>query len=438
MVLSLSTLSPFLYYAIIAGLSFMSSLFLLWAVCKLWRRFGIMDRPERYGHNRFPVPYAVGVILFLNLLVFSPFLFQNEIHFKRFLIIFIFWAVLTLISFLDDLDTISRIPFKISPKFRLFIQIFTWFIIGLTSIKIWYISNIFWGITFLDYFIFPISLPPFLEQVIGPITFSLIPLIFTVTWFVLVFNAVNWSDGVPWLTSWLSTITLFIILILTIKLTLVDTTTASQQNSEFVLLLLSVVLPTSIILWIADFRPRVLMGDSGTMMLGFFIATMAIVAGGKIATVTTVLGVYLIDALFVIFLRIFNKQNPLKWDRTNHLHYRLRNIGISENYIRAFVYSLSLLFGISAVFMTKEWKIILFVILAIIVIFVTKIFSIITMFDAKKISLTSSGSSPSDAQKKKVQKLSKADESKEMNKWKSKSAPITPTKKTKPRKYRPK
>jgi UDP-N-acetylmuramyl pentapeptide phosphotransferase/UDP-N-acetylglucosamine-1-phosphate transferase len=90
MVLSLSTLSPFLYYAIIAGLSFMSSLFLLWAVCKLWRRFGIMDRPERYGHNRFPVPYAVGVILFLNLLVFSPFLFQNEIHFKRFLIIFIF------------------------------------------------------------------------------------------------------------------------------------------------------------------------------------------------------------------------------------------------------------------------------------------------------------------------------------------------------------
>jgi UDP-N-acetylmuramyl pentapeptide phosphotransferase/UDP-N-acetylglucosamine-1-phosphate transferase len=54
------------------------------------------------------------------------------------------------------------------------------------------------------------------------------------------------------------------------------------------------------------------MGDSGTMMLGFFIATMAIVAGGKIATVTTVLGVYLIDALFVIFLRIFNKQNPLK------------------------------------------------------------------------------------------------------------------------------
>jgi UDP-N-acetylmuramyl pentapeptide phosphotransferase/UDP-N-acetylglucosamine-1-phosphate transferase len=54
------------------------------------------------------------------------------------------------------------------------------------------------------------------------------------------------------------------------------------------------------------------MGDSGTIMLAFLIATLAIIAGGKIATAMSVLGIYLIDFVYVITARILGGQNPMK------------------------------------------------------------------------------------------------------------------------------
>ncbi len=39
-------------------------------------------------------------------------------------------------------------------------------------------------------------------------------------------------------------------------------------------------------------------------MLAFLIATLAIIAGGKIATAMSVLGLYLIDFVYVITARI--------------------------------------------------------------------------------------------------------------------------------------
>lgn len=35
---------------------------------------------------------------------------------------------------------------------------------------------------------------------VGGFDIFIIPLIFTIIWYVLVFNSVNWSDGVPGLT----------------------------------------------------------------------------------------------------------------------------------------------------------------------------------------------------------------------------------------------
>ena len=48
------------------------------------------------------------------------------------------------------------------------------------------------------------------------------------------------------------------------------------------------------------------------MFIAFIIASLAILVGGKVATVATALGIYLVDAIYVIFARILNKKNPLK------------------------------------------------------------------------------------------------------------------------------
>jgi len=64
-------------------------------------------------------------------------------------------------------------------------------VVGITSIKIGYVSGIFGGVVDLgDYY-----------AVLGDFKVYLIPLLFTVVWYVLVFNSINWSDGVPGLTS---------------------------------------------------------------------------------------------------------------------------------------------------------------------------------------------------------------------------------------------
>lgn len=145
------------------------------------------------------------------------------------------------------------------------------------------------------------------------ITIYIIPLLFTIIWYVLVMNSLNWSDAVPGMASGLSGIAFIIIAMLTIKLYITDNSLASQENSQFVLLNLAVLIPAiSIYWWMDHSRKYFYGGDTASMFLAFMIATLAIISGGKVATVASVLGVYIIDAFYVILVRLYNKKNPLK------------------------------------------------------------------------------------------------------------------------------
>lgn len=349
------------------GISIFSTSILLSLFSKFFKKIGLMDHPEKYPHewNRAPIPYWMWVILFLNFILLSV-LFL-DIEYKKLLIIIILSTVITLVSFIDDLETIDIIKLKVHPIFRLLVQIWIWAIVWITSIKIWYISNIFGWVIRLDSY----------YMQLWNYTIYLIPLIFTIIWYVIVFNSVNWSsDVIPWLTSWMVWISFLILLILTVKLYITDISATSQENSQFVLNVLAIMIPSVIVLWFFDVRKLFLIWDSWSMFLAFMIATLAIISWGKIATATTVLGMYIIDAFYVILMRLYNKKNPLKWDTIHHLHFRLGKLGFSQNFIRNLVYVLSFSFGIGAIFLDKIGKIIIFFILMIIVFFVTKILSL--------------------------------------------------------------
>ena len=100
------------------------------------------------------------------------------------------------------------------------------------------------------------------------------------------------------------------------------------------------------------------------------IATLSIVSGGKIATAAIVMGIYLIDALYVISRRVLSGKNPMKWDFT-HLHHRLETKGISARSQRALVYSLSIIFGVSAIFLDTIGKALLFLVIVVVVIYIS-------------------------------------------------------------------
>ena len=178
-------------------------------------------------------------------------------------------------------------------------------------------SNIFGGVVHLDSF-------TSFQWHIGTNTIYLFPLIVTIFWYVLIFNAYNWSDSGSGMSSGLALTTLITLLALSIKLLLTDTNISAQDNSLFVIKMLTILIPSIVIYWYFDVKKHYITGDAGTMFLGFIIASLAIIAGGKIATVAICLGVYLIDAFYVIMRRILSGRNPMKGDNHSHFHHRMR------------------------------------------------------------------------------------------------------------------
>jgi len=334
------------------SVSLLLSLSFIFLFSKLFAKLDIVDNPKKYWKKRAPIPYSMWIVFFLVFFIISYFFVEH--NYKLFLLWF-FWAIITIISFIDD-------RLDVSAKFRLFIQILIWTVIWITSIKIGYISNIFGWILNLEthYFV-----------VFNHIIY-IIPLIFTIIWYVFVFNALNWTDWIQWNTSGLWIISFLILFLLWMLLFFKDNTEELMKNSVFIMQTSIILVWTLIPFWYFDVKEKILMWDAWTMFLWFMLASLAVISGWKIATVLVVFGIYTVDAIYVVFRRMYNKKSPLKWDFT-HLHHRLLDIGLTKNQVLAVIFSLSFFFWITALFLDKMWKIIVFVIIIFVVIFINEI-----------------------------------------------------------------
>lgn len=330
-------------YLFIFFCSFLLSLCCIWIFSRFFYKYHILDNPKKYGKKRKPIPYSMGVIFFLCFFCLS-FFFVDYTY--KLLLIWLFGGVITLVSFLDDMISLS-------PKARLFLQIIIGATIGITSIKIGYISNIFGGIVHLETFHFYIAQKEIF----------LIPLFFTIVWYVFVFNALNWTDGIQGNTSGLSSICFFVILLLGIKLYMTDTYSGGKENAQFIMQMSCILVWILLPFFYFDYKEKILMGDSGTMFLGFMLATLAIISWWKVATVLAVFWIYAVDAIYVIIRRLMKGKNPLSWDFT-HLHHRLQDVGLSKNQILMIVFSFSFFFGTTSLFLDKNGKIIVFIVIA--------------------------------------------------------------------------
>lgn len=354
-----------LSYFFIALLSGLSMWIVTWGVFNVFRRWGIVDKPHLYPHEKWraPLPYPGGIVLMINTLLWSPWILLAvaETDFKKALYVIVAGTFTSILMAWDDQKR------TLSPILRLWFQIGLWTFFGLTAIKIGYVSNIFGGIISLDQF-------ELLRLDIVWKTIYFIPLLVTIMWYVLVMNAINWSDNGRAMTSSVSLVTLVILGGLSVKLYMTDFSYASRNNSMFVLSFLTILLPSLFVFWRYDTRRTCIVGDAGTMFLGCMIATIAIVSGGKIATASIVLGIYFIDAFYVILGRLRIGKNPMKGDLT-HLHHRMTLQWVDDRSQRYLVMALSFFFGLWAIFLDTWGKIILFGIICTVVIYISQIAS---------------------------------------------------------------
>lgn len=75
---------------------------------------------------------------------------------------------------------------------------------------------------------------------------------------------------------------------------------------------------------------RLYLGEGASEVIGFIIGVLAILSGAKIATAGTVIGWFIIDLLFVWFLRVLDKRNPFSSGDRLHWHFRMVDLGMSK------------------------------------------------------------------------------------------------------------
>ena len=130
-------------------------------------------------------------------------------------------------------------------------------------------------------------------------------------------NAFNWVDGVPGMASSIAFVSSLILFLLSIR------PGFHYLDQTLAITLSIIIMALSIGFLVFDFpKPRMIMGDTGSMFLGFLLAVTALISGGKIATTILVLGFPILDFAWVILRRIRKGQSPFKGDLM-HFHHRL-------------------------------------------------------------------------------------------------------------------
>ena len=109
-----------------------------------------------------------------------------------------------------------------------------------------------------------------------------------------------------------------------------------------------------------NFHPaKIFMGDSGSLFLGFMLATLSVLGTVKSATLIAivmpvfVLGLPIFDTGFAIIRRLINKQKIMSPDK-QHLHHRLMSLGYGQRRATLMIYCVSAIMGIAAILYSRQ------------------------------------------------------------------------------------
>lgn len=317
---------------------------------KLFPKLKLLDKPHKYGLTRAPIPYYGGIVIYLvfliSLLIFVPL----DKHVTGLLI---GSSLIMLLGFFDDF-------FGLSPWLRLGVQfvaaaILVFFEIGILSIQIPLLGTITFDQIFWN-------------------GFYLLSAIFTVLWVMTILNTMNFVDGVSGLVSGVSFVAGLTIFFLSVHPGLHE----NPQSQLPVALIALIIAMISLAFLLFDFpAAKILMGDTGSTFLGFMIAALAIFSGGKVATAFLVLGIPILDMVWVIFRRMLSGKKFWQGDLL-HLHHRFLNIGFSQKKVVIIYLMITAIFGFFAVILVSSQQK-LFMIIALTILMLLLAFTLIVL-----------------------------------------------------------
>ncbi|MHB1128333.1 MAG: glycosyltransferase family 4 protein [Bacillota bacterium] len=299
---------------------------LAWILTPLARRFGVrigaVDMPnERKVHNKH-IPRTGGLAIYLGFL--AAVLITQSLS-RELLGLLVGGTIIIVLGLMDDWKGLH-------PWVKLLGQISAAVVLISFGVKVTTVTNPLSGILHLGG---------------NSINLSVLSIPATILWITGVTNALNLIDGLDGLAAGTSAIAAVTIAVVSF--------TGGQSMPAYVALFLAA---SAIGFLRHNYHPaRIFMGDSGSMFLGFNLAALAIMGLSKGATAMSlfvpavILGIPLLDTLFAILRRFFNRRPIFQADR-RHLHHRLLALGMSHRQAVLVFYGISLCLGVTAVLLT--------------------------------------------------------------------------------------
>src|SRR4051794_26107644 len=258
------------------------------------RRLGVVDVPGGRRINQLPVPRLGGIGLFLGILV-PALAFLHVGHQTRGLLLGA--AIAVIVGIVDDfrgLPWYGKLAGQVAAAavaagFGIWVNRFTFPFVGIHT----------------------------LPAAVG------MPL--TILWIVAIMNMFNFLDGLDGLAAGVAAISGLPFSVIALSLGKVDAAVLS-----------AIVCGACVGFLRHNFYPaRIFMGDSGALLLGYVLATVAV--QGLLKTAATValffpllvLAVPIVDTSFVIVRRIKHGESPFEGDQA-HIHHRFLRRGFSQ------------------------------------------------------------------------------------------------------------
>ncbi len=290
-------------------------------VCiRVAKRYQFVDHPNARKHQQQPLPMLGGVgmlVTFAGML--TTLYIAGQVSTPIYVAILLGMAILFIAGFLDDFAKTRKRDFPALPK--LLMQIgaaaITTYSIRIHGVRIPFGHH--------NYFAF------------SPIFGSIV----TIFWIVGVINAFNFIDGLDGLAGGIAAISASSLMLVSLIM---------HESSPS--LLAAAVVGTALGYVRHNFYPAsVIMGDTGSMFLGYILACISVVGAVKGVAIVSVsvpvlaLGVPVFDGLYVVIRRLLSGKPIYNPDRT-HVHFRLMDSGFMPKQAVLVLYVASACFGL--------------------------------------------------------------------------------------------
>lgn len=291
---------------------------------RLAPKIGAMDIPkdDRRMHKK-PMPRFGGLAMFLGTTVsLLVFLHSNE----HIMAVIVGGVLVYCLGVVDDLKNLDA-------KVKFFCELLVAVLMYYMGLRIEFIDNYF-----------------------GPGQWrfgAVLCFVVTVLWIVGITNTINLVDGLDGLAAGIATIA-------SCSVAYVAYIHGDKYGLLIVCAAMMAVAGGAMGFLPYNFFPaKIFMGDSGSLFLGFMIASLSVVGPLKKSTFIAVvipvlvLGVPIFDTFFAILRRAVNKRPIMEADR-GHLHHHLMASGYGQRRAVLMLYGISAIMGMAAVLISRE------------------------------------------------------------------------------------